>query len=149
MSRFGKILFILAMACPSTALRAAESPPVAPDIADLDRIAQPFFKEHCLRCHGPTKAKGDLRLDKLDTDLARPATFERWREIVARVQVGEMPPKGEPRPRPEEAADVVKRLSARLDEAAAKQRTEGRVVLRRLNRVEYENTVRDLFDVDV
>jgi len=60
-----------------------------------------------------------------------------------------MPPPKEPRPRPEQATDVVKRLTARLDEAAAKQRAEGRVVLRRLNRVEYENTVRDLFDVNV
>jgi mono/diheme cytochrome c family protein len=149
MSRFGILLFILTMSCASAALRAAESPAVASDNADLNRIAQPFFTEHCLRCHGPTKAKGDLRLDKLDTDLARPATFERWREIVARLQSGEMPPKKEPRPRPEAVADVVKQLSARLDEAAGKQRTEGRVVLRRLNRVEYENTVRDLFDVNV
>ena len=53
------------------------------------------------------------------------------------------------RPRPEQLADMVKQLSARLDEVAAKQRSEGRVVLRRLNRVEYENTVRDLFDVNV
>jgi len=43
----------------------------------------------------------------------------------------------------------VRRISSQLDEAAAKQRSEGRVVLRRLNRVEYENTVRDLFDVNV
>lgn len=55
----------------------------------------------------------------------------------------------EPRPRPEHVAEVVQRISARLDEEAANQRSEGRVVLRRLNRVEYENTVRDLFDVNV
>ena len=66
---------------------------------------------------------------------------------MERVQSGEMPPKDEPRPRPEQLADIVKLLSARLDAVAAKQRSEGRVVLRRLNRVEYENTVRDLFDV--
>ena len=95
------------------------------------------------------KAKGDLRLDQLDADLAKPTTFERWREIVARVQDGEMPPPKEPRPQATQVADLVKRLSARLDEAAAKQRSDGRVVLRRLNRVEYENTVRDLFDVNV
>ena len=149
MGRFRQMLLLLAMLCASAALRAAEVPPVVPDRADMNGVAGPFFKEHCLRCHGPARAKGHLRLDQLDADLSRPSTFERWREILARVQSGEMPPKKEPRPKPEQLADLVKLLSARLDEAAAKQRSEGRVVLRRLNRVEYENTVRDLFDVDV
>ena len=108
-----------------------------------------FFKEHCLRCHGPEKAKGDLRLDTVDTDFTKPSTFERWREIVARVQSGEMPPKKEARPEAAQVQAFVRQISARLDEAAAKHRTDGRVVLRRLNRVEYENTVRDLFAVNV
>jgi hypothetical protein len=60
-----------------------------------------------------------------------------------------MPPKEEPRPDPAQMMDVVRQLSARLDEVATKQRDAGRVVLRRLNRVEYENTVRDLFAVNV
>ncbi|MSU26292.1 MAG: DUF1592 domain-containing protein [Pedosphaera sp.] len=111
--------------------------------------AQPFFKEHCLRCHGPEKAKGDLRLDQLDTDFAKPSTFDRWREISPRAQLGEMPPKKEPRPKPAQVQTFVRQLSARLDDAAAKHRAEGRVVLRRLNRVEYENTVHDLFAVNV
>ncbi len=115
----------------------------------MDSHGGAFIKEHCLRCHGPEKAKGDLRLDQLDTDFSKPSTFERWREVVARVQSGEMPPKKEPRPQPAQTQAFVRQLAARLDEAGAKQRAEGRVVLRRLNRVEYENTVRDLFAVDV
>ncbi len=43
-----------------------------------------FIKEHCLRCHGPEKTKGDFRLDQLDTDLSKPSAFERWREVMAR-----------------------------------------------------------------
>lgn len=116
---------------------------------DVRRFTQTFFKEHCLHCHGVDEAKGDLRLDRLDADLSQPTTFERWREIVARVESGEMPPKGEPRPQATQVASFVKQQTARLEEAAAKQRADGRVVLRRLNRVEYENTVRDLFDVNV
>lgn len=108
-----------------------------------------FFNEHCLRCHGPQKTEGDLRLDLLESDLTKPSNFERWREIVARVQAGEMPPQDEPRPRAAQTAEFVKRLSARLEAASAASRASGRVVLRRLNRVEYENTVRDLFDVNV
>ena len=128
MSRSGIILLIAALPA-SAALRAAENPPSLPDGAGMHGIARPFLKEHCLRCHGPAKTKGDLRLDQLGDDLADPATFERWSEIVARVQSGEMPPKKEPRPRPEQVADVVKQLSARLDEVVAKPSPEGRVVL--------------------
>lgn len=117
--------------------------------APQDSQAAAFMKEHCLRCHGPEKAKGDFRLDQLDTDFSKPSTFERWREVVARVQSSEMPPKKEPRPQPAQVQAFVRQLTARLEEAGAKQRAEGRVVLRRLNRVEYENTVRDLFAVNV
>ncbi len=117
--------------------------------APQDSQAAAFMKEHCLRCHGPEKAKGDFRLDQLDTDFAKPSTFERWREVVARVQSGEMPPKKEARPQPAQVQTFVRQLTARLDDAALKHRPEGRVVLRRLNRVEYENTVHDLFAVNV
>ena len=79
MGRFRKILLLLAVLCASAA-RAAENSPVGPDI---NRIAQPFFEEHCLRCHGPAKTKGNLRLDQLDADLSKPRTFESWRKIVA------------------------------------------------------------------
>ena len=129
------------------ALGATLNSPAAPAALDTPTVA--FIKEHCLRCHGPEKAKGDLRLDQLDADFAKPSTFERWREVVTRVQSGEMPPPKEPRPGAAQVQTVVRQLSARLDEAGARQRADGRVVLRRLNRVEYENTVRDLFAVDV
>lgn len=132
----------LATVCSAGTLVAAEGEPISAAV-------QPFFKQHCHRCHGAEIAEGDLRLDQLDTDLSKSSVFERWREIVARIRDGEMPPKDEVRPQPIQVATVVKLLSGHLDEAAAKHRSEGRVVLRRLNRVEYENTVRDLFDVNV
>ena len=112
-----------------------------------DRDTTAFIQEHCLRCHGEKKSKGDLRLDKLESDFSKSATSARWREILERVRSGEMPPKDEPRPDAAQAQAFVRRLDARLAEAAAKRRSEGRVVLRRLNRTEYENTVRDLLGV--
>lgn len=142
-------LLILALLGGSAVLRAAEPPHLMDDGDNISGLAAPFFREHCLHCHGPDEVEGDLRLDQVDADLSRPATFERWREIVARVQAGEMPPKDEPQPDAAQRSDLAKRLSAALEKAAATQRAEGRVVLRRLNRVEYENTVRDLFDVSV
>lgn len=115
----------------------------------IDSLVTPFVEEHCIRCHGAITSKGDLRLDVIERDMSRPATFERWQGIVERVRTGEMPPKDEPQPKPGQVADFVKQVTAHLDAVAAVRRAEGRVVLRRLNRVEYENTVRELFDVDV
>ncbi len=80
--------------------------------------------------------------------LARAATLEDAM-AVAIAQAGEMPPEKETQPKPEEAADLVKHLTSRLNAFATENRGEGRVVLRRLNRVEYENTLRDLFAVNV
>jgi mono/diheme cytochrome c family protein len=108
-----------------------------------------FIQEHCLRCHGPDQAKGDLRLDRVDADLSKPSNIEAWRGILARVQSGEMPPQKEPRPPQASVAEFVAGLTKELDVASAGIRSDGRTVLRRLNRVEYENTVNDLFAVNV
>ena len=135
--------------CLCTAAAAADNPPDALQDTELQGIARPFFQKHCFRCHGPDQSKGDLRLDRLDADLSWPTTLERWRKIAERVLSAEMPPEKEPRPEPRQVADFVKGLTTRLDEAAANPRADDRVVLRRLNRVEYENTVHDLFDVRV
>jgi mono/diheme cytochrome c family protein len=135
------VCFCLAMAVASPGA-AEPKPQVEPQLAV-------FFEKNCIACHGPKKSKGDLRLDQITADLSQRENFERWHEIATRIQSGDMPPKKEPRPEPTQAAAVVRHITARLDEAAAKRRaTEGRVVLRRLNRVEYENTVRDLLGVD-
>ncbi len=141
---WGVVLFATAGRLPASRAAAAEG--AAPQ---LDRPVAEFVAEHCVRCHGEKKAEGKLRLDQLGGDFSQPQTFERWQTVAARLRAGEMPPEGEPRPDAAKLATVVRRLTARLDEAAAARRAAGRVVLRRLNRVEYENTVRDLLGIDV
>jgi mono/diheme cytochrome c family protein len=115
----------------------------------LDQTIGKFLSQHCVRCHGDQKQEADLRLDALSTQLHDPSVFRQWESVVARLRAGDMPPAKEPRPDQSEVATVLRRLSSHLDAAALARRTEGRVVLRRLNRTEYENTVRDLFAVDV
>src|ERR1041384_3885669 len=138
---FPLLSLLSVVAAPS--LGAAEVKP------PLDPVLTSFFEQNCLRCHGPEKSKGELRLDQLTADLSQRENFERWHEIASRIESGEMAPKKEHRPDPVQTATVVRRITARLDEAATKRRAiEGRVVLRRLNRVEYENTVRDLLGVN-
>jgi len=106
----------------------------------------PFFKEHCLGCHAGEIRKGGLELERLGTDLTDPELLRRWVRIYDRVASREMPPKDEPRPERVATGEFLSRLSDSLTRADAGRR---QTVLKRLNRIEYENTVRDLFGIRV
>lgn len=108
---------------------------------------QPFLKEHCLRCHGPEKQNANLRLDQLTADFADPGVYSQWAEIAAAVHNQQMPPTGEQQPSAEAAGAFVERVRAELARAEIAKRST-RVVLRRLNRAEYNHTIRDLVGVD-
>lgn len=109
-----------------------------------------FLEKHCHRCHGDDVAKGYFRLTELDADLTLEKSRARWSEVLEKVRRGEMPPQDEPRPPADETQAFVAAISSRLVAAeAARRAREGRVVLRRLNRVEYENTIRDLFGIEI
>ena len=94
--------------------------------------------------------KRRLRLDRLPTAFDDPEVAATWVKVLDRLSAGEMPPKGRPRPAEDEARAVIAGLRRALHDASlARQRREGRVVLRRLNRVEYETTLRDLLATPV
>jgi mono/diheme cytochrome c family protein len=118
------------------------------DAAFTDRV-RPFLARHCLECHGASKPKGDLRLDRISTDFMDPVGRERWLKVLKRVTASEMPPKAKPRPAAKDVDALADWIRRRAADAAAQRAAQGRVVLRRLNRVEYENTVRDLLSVPV
>ena len=136
--RFAAFLSLIA-ACASAA---------APDAETFSRTVQPFLKEHCLRCHGPEKQKGELRVDTmLSADFSSPAAREKWAEVVNTLNSHEMPPKKEPQPKPADTARVVDWATAELARAELARRA-NTVVLRRMNRAEYNHTIRDLFGFD-
>jgi hypothetical protein len=111
---------------------------------------RPLLVRYCVECHAGKKPKGDLPLDRLAPDFADKVSRERWLAVLKRVQAGEMPPKTKPRPPAQETQKLSEWIVTRVAEAdAARRARQGRVVLRRLNRVEYENTVRDLLGVPV
>src|SRR6185436_8004908 len=111
---------------------------------------RPFLARHCAECHAGEKPKGDFRLDQLDPSFAAKTAEERWRTVQEQLRAGSMPPKKKTRPPQAELQAVTDWISGRIAAVEASRRTtEGRVVLRRLNRLEYANTVRDLFDVRV
>ena len=120
-------------------------------IAAAVRAAEPFdafLEAHCIRCHGPEKEKGDLRIDQLSRDFKVGADTHHWAEMIEQVNSGEMPPKKEKKPTQEEIAAFVTSLDARIKEGrAARMAARPAVSHYRLSRKEYQNTVYDLLGV--
>jgi mono/diheme cytochrome c family protein len=127
----------------------SERPKQKPAPKPHDEQVRPFLARHCVGCHGPEKPKGGLRLDQLAADFADPAVREKWEAVRKRLDAGDMPPRSKPRPPQKEIEAVSAWIKRSADGAIARRAAEGRVVLRRLNRVEYENTMRDLLGIDV
>ena len=116
---------------------------------EFERDVLPFLKRHCYSCHDAKQAKAGLRIDQLGTDFLRGTTADDWHEVIHQINSGAMPPKDEPRPDPEAAFAVVEWVGAKLKEAEKLARMSGgRILMRRLNRQEYANTVGDLFQLD-
>ena len=107
-----------------------------------------FLQKHCIRCHGPEKEKGDLRIDRLSRDFKLGADTHHWAEMIEAVNSGEMPPKKENKPTQAEIAAFVTGLDARIKEGrAARMAARPAVAHYRLSRKEYQNTVYDLLGV--
>ena len=106
----------------------------------------PFLKDHCVGCHTGGAAKGGLNLDRPETNLNDAEVLSRWVRVHDRVTRGEMPPRAEAKPEP----DAIKKFQSQLSTALIRADVSRRqTLLRRLNRIEYENTVRDLFGIRV
>jgi mono/diheme cytochrome c family protein len=104
-----------------------------------------FLESHCVQCHDADSKKGELDLDALGFDIKNPKVFATWVKVHDRTADHEMPPKKKPQPKPEEADVFLKWLAGTLVAADHERATsEGRSTWRRLNRYEYENSLRDL-----
>ena len=109
---------------------------------EVPRSLLTFVESHCAACHGGDEPAGGLDVRKLGFDLANEEIARRWVLVHDRVAAGEMPPAEEKRPPADRSAGFLDTLTSQINRAEA---TRNSVVLRRLNRHEYENTVRDLF----
>ena len=112
---------------------------------DGTAVLQPFLKAHCYECHGPEKQKAELRLDTTPFDLAKTGNLKIWQDVLDQVQRDEMPPPRQPQPDAAEKAKVIEWLSEELTRQYAEHATApAKPVIRRLNRIELRNTLRDL-----
>jgi hypothetical protein len=129
--------------------RAGNAAPGDGSPSAFAKDAIPFLEKNCLRCHGDKVKKGKLALNVYRDEKAVAQDRKTWERVLHLVEEGEMPPSGRPRP---PAADVeaftrtVRAIFERADRAARPD--PGHVTVRRLNRTEYNNTIRDLVGVD-
>lgn len=104
-----------------------------------------FVENNCLDCHAGQGPEAGLDLEELPLDLNQTTVFESWVKVHDKLAAGEMPPPDADQPADEERQAVLVSLAESLRAAnTAKQADHGRVQFRRLNRVEYEHTLRDL-----
>ncbi len=108
-----------------------------------------FLQKHCVRCHGPEKQEADLRIDTLDARFTDKRSADAWVEVLDRLNLGEMPPADEPQPTAAELESAVMWITDQLKTLRHRAISSGgRVLLRRLTRAEYTNTIRDLLGVE-
>ena len=118
--------------------------------ARIDEKHRAFLKEYCVECHNADKQKGKLRLDDIPFTLDTVQWADRWQKILNQVNSGEMPPEDAKQPAPVAKADFLEMLSGTLVTARKTiGDSRGLITMRRLNRREYKNTLRDLLGVDL
>jgi hypothetical protein len=116
-------------------------------VEKVDSKVTTFLQTYCIDCHGEKKQKGDFRVDTLQLSVTA-ADAENWQLVLDNLHLGEMPPEDETQPTAAEVEKITAWIQSELSRAtAALKGAGGEVVLRRLNRAEYENTIADLFDV--
>ena len=116
--------------------------------AQFHKDIQPILSEYCYDCHGDGEHKGNVAFDEFKTDEAVLTNRDLWLNALKYVRAGIMPPNKKPKP-----TDAQKKLIANWIKTAVfgidpNNPDPGRVTVRRLNRVEYRNTIRDLMGVD-
>lgn len=124
----------------------AESEPKA----QFSESIVPFLQNHCVGCHSGDDAEGGIDLDRYRETANVQTDYQLWEKIIRLVNEHQMPPADEPQPTSQEIIDVsaaIERELAGFDCTA--HRHPGRVTIRRLNKAEYNNTIRDLTGLDL
>ena len=137
-------LFALAGFC------AGDAHAAVPAAAAFHERIQPLLSKYCYECHGEGMDKGQVVFDEFESDAEMLEQRDLWLAVLKNVRAGLMPPPNEDVPRPEAAEvaqleDWIKFGAFALDPARPDP---GRVTARRLNRIEYRNTIRDLMGID-
>jgi hypothetical protein len=146
-------ILVVAIVCSlgvvGSGLRAQESVRTKTKGAGFETVVKPFLSQNCFTCHGNKKQEKELNLQALSAS-AFADHLERWTEVSEKLRHSEMPPVEEEQPAEEDRQAVAVWLTREIERIDRETPPNpGRVTARRLNRTEYNNTIRDLLGVDV
>ncbi len=128
---------------------AEPAKPPAAGRQSFDTAVLPFVKQYCLECHSGADAERGVQLDKYRTAAAMAEDRATWRKVLGMLRARKMPPKDSRRPKDREYDAVITWLESTLGPAQRAGASDpGRVTIRRLNRAEYTNTIRDLLGIE-
>ncbi|MDQ1469811.1 MAG: hypothetical protein QOJ99_1291 [Bryobacterales bacterium] len=114
----------------------------------FDSVVRPLLTQTCTGCHNDKLMSGGLNVNGFLEPASLTAKRDGWEIILKKLRSGEMPPRGNPKPPPEQLNALIKYVEAELDRIdKATKPDPGRVTAHRLNRSEYSNTIRDLLGV--
>jgi len=139
------VALLWAVAAPGATL--ADQPESPLNFAE--KIA-PFLQAHCVGCHSGEDAEGGIELDRYRDSANIQTDYERWEKIIRLINEHQMPPADEPQPSSKEIAAASAAIEIELAAFdCSLQKHPGRVTIRRLNKAEYNNTIRDLVGLDL
>ncbi|HZZ71082.1 MAG TPA: DUF1592 domain-containing protein [Pirellulales bacterium] len=137
----------LSLVLPRPVVAGEESP--AAISAAYHRQIEPLLKKYCGDCHTGAKVEGKFSLEPLHEDKTRESSRIAWAKMLRKLRTHEMPPKDSDAPQPAERDQLQNWLVAQIKQIDATTPLDpGHVTMRRLNRSEYNNTIRDLVGVD-
>ena len=120
-----------------------------PEGINYQQQVEPLFAKFCFPCHGDLKQKGDVRLNTLDPAMLTRADAEGWHSALDMIHAAEMPPEDQEQMSDAERRLMVQWLQQSLRRAAERQKGERHVVMRRLTREQYTNSLQDLLGVRI
>jgi hypothetical protein len=151
-------IFAIAPRWSGASQEKAQPAKAAPEGLVFTENIRPLLKSYCFECHNTTKKKAGLDLEKIDTDVAALDLVELWDQVGERLRGKEMPPAKRKQPTEDERQKLlawVKHVADsqvnydKLPKEELEKLLAGPMMSRRLNRGEYNNTLRDLFGVDL
>ncbi len=146
----GLLLYFLSPQDNGMALQQVNVVQAATVPAPFGKRVKPFLEKYCFDCHGEDIQEGGVRLDQFGNTPDILSDHKLWEKIYQQISVGSMPPQDEETPSPDERQQIAAWLDKQVNHFDCNAVDHpGRVTVHRLNRVEYDNTIRDLLGVDM
>jgi hypothetical protein len=116
---------------------------------EYEKKIQPLIEKYCSGCHTGADAESGLAFNNFADAKSVFRQRRIWEKVAVRIDIGDMPPADSPQPSPEDRKTLTSWIQSTLNDIdCGKTPNPGSVTLRRINRYEYRNSIRDLFNID-